>query len=504
MASPEEKTEADGKGNALKGFNSFIKERDLLYLPDHALRVQIVSKRPHGEERIATEESPKPEAEGSDNVRNGTYISRRSRGVDFSTTGDGSGDEVINVNSKLLSRKSDLFRKLFNEMKTAVLEEPLTIQIEASEEKAFFGLLEFIYFSSLSASSYEEIVDLLMISDEFQVLSCAYKCIEQLVHTLNSALSCFELSHKASWIQVKELLLKEAIKYVTQTDPQRMMFPKLKEDRDIMSMKDELLPLPFSGIEAIFRMDRIPVESEDAVYDFIQYWAQTHYPKPEDHSAAKELHLERLIRFNYLTPQKLEEALQSDFFHPESASMAVIEALALKARDPCTRGLGPGWCSSNHLRERRYKRPPVTVNRLWYPEFDRCEVYCSLTMSDLLDMFHSIGSRESEDFQFGHQLFSLVASCKVGTSEFSFELCITAKAEILGKNVYATRFLAMKEVDDLVDFVEMGTGTFMPSKEEKAGCDDLLPGFWPQLLTGTGPFIHGGILLLCVEITCRR
>lgn len=91
--------------------------------------------------------------------------------------------------------------------------------LDGTEENDFFGLREFISFSRLSASSYEEIVDLLMISDEFQVLSCAYKCMEQLVHALNSAPSCFELSHKASWIQIKELLAKEAISYVTHTDP---------------------------------------------------------------------------------------------------------------------------------------------------------------------------------------------------------------------------------------------------------------------------------------------
>lgn len=157
----------------------------------------------------------------------------------------------------------------------------------------------------------------------------------------------------------------------------------------LTSIKDELLQLSFSGIDAVFRMDRVPAESEDAVYDFIQYWAQTHYPKPEEHSSAKELHLERLISFRYLTSQKLEEALHGDFFYPESASKAVIDALALKAREPCRRGLAQGWCSSNQLSERHCRRPPVTVNRLWFPEFDRCEVYFSLTLSELLDMVHT-------------------------------------------------------------------------------------------------------------------
>ncbi|KAG1327716.1 hypothetical protein COCNU_01G016500 [Cocos nucifera] len=292
MESPEKKVEGDGR----KTLRRFMK-REIMHPSDQRLRVRIVAKpqpdggdyigtedsepQPDGGDHIGTEDSLKPEAELSDDTSNGedngapcgTYISRRSRGVDYSTSGGDSVEEVIDVNSELLCQESLVFRKQ-----------------------------------------------------------------------------------------------------------------------------------PFSRIKALFCMDCLKVESEDDVYDFMLCWAQTHYPKPEDRCAAKELHLERLIRFTYLTRRKLEDALQCDFFYPESVTETVTEALAFKVTEPYRRRLAPGGCSSNRFLERRYKRAPVAVNRLWFPEFDRCEVYFSLTMSELLDMHHSLGSRESEDFQFGSQL----------------------------------------------------------------------------------------------------
>ncbi|XP_038987190.1 BTB/POZ domain-containing protein At2g46260-like [Phoenix dactylifera] len=265
MESPKEKIEGDGR-KALSHF----KKREVIHPPDKPLRVWIVSKpQPDDGEHIGTEDSRKSEAEilvdfnNGIGARSGTYISRRLRGVDFSTSGDDSVEEVIYVNSELLSRESYLFFKLFNQMKTGSQEEPLTIQIEASEEHALVALLEFIYFSSMPPPSYEEIVDLLMTSDEFQVLSCAIQCTYQLVYKLNSPFSCFELCHKVQWVNVREFLAAEAMTYVTQTDS------------DIMSIKNELLRQPFSRIKALFCMDYLKVESEDVVYDFVLCWAQT-------------------------------------------------------------------------------------------------------------------------------------------------------------------------------------------------------------------------------------
>ncbi|KAG1327718.1 BTB/POZ domain-containing protein [Cocos nucifera] len=458
MELPRKKTKGDGR-KTLRDFT----EKELIPNPDQPLRVRIVSKpQPDDREHIGTENSRQPEAERSDNVNNregskalrGIYISRQSRSVDFSTSGDHTMEIVINVDSSLLSFQSYLFRKLFSEMKRESPEKPLTIQIEASEENAFIGLLEFIHSSSMPLLSYEEILDLLLVSDKFQVLSCAQECIRQLVWKPNSELSCFELCDKVHWASIRELLAREAMDYVTQTIPYRMTSPKEKEDCNIMSIENELLQLPFSAIKAVFRTNSLDVESEDVVYDFMLYWARIHYPKPEDHYAAKELHLERLIRIAYLTHQKLEEALQCDFFYPESISKAVLEALDFKVREPYCRRCASPFCSSDQFLERKYRRTPIMVTRLPFPEFDCCNVYFSLTKNELWDMFFKKARRESQDFQFGHQLFSLAASWNEDGGKTCFGLSITAKAKPWDDVAYATRFLAMIQVDDRVEFFE--------------------------------------------------
>nr|XP_019702645.1 BTB/POZ domain-containing protein At2g46260-like [Elaeis guineensis] len=497
MESPTKKTKGDG-GISIRN-------------PDQHLMVRIVSKpQPDDRERIGTRDSLQPNAERSDDVDNhegnkalrGIHISRRSS-VDFSTSGDYSVEIVINVDYSLLSFQSSLFRKLHGEMKRESRERPLTIQIEASEENAFIGLLEFIHSSSMPSLCYEEIVDLLLASDKFQVLSCAKKCIRQLVWKPNWAFSCFKLCDKVHWADIRELLAKKAMDYVTETNPNRMMSLKEKEERHRTSIENELLQLPFSAIKAVFCMDNLKVESEDVLYDFLLYWARIHYPKPEDRCSAKELHLECLIRFTYLTHQKLEEALQCDFFYPESISKAITEALLFKVREPYCRRCRSPFCSSNQFLERKYKRTPVMVTRLPFPD-DCCKVYFSLTKNELWEMFSKKARRESQDFQFGHQLFSLAASWNEDSGKTCFGLSINAKAKPSDDVVYATRFLAMREVHDRVGFFEVGSDTVLQTNQVSARSNDLIPEFWSEFRNGTCCYMIGEILHLCAEITCKQ
>ncbi|XP_038988608.1 BTB/POZ domain-containing protein At2g46260-like isoform X1 [Phoenix dactylifera] len=376
-------------------------------------------------------------------------------------------------------------------MKSEPEAQSLTIQIEASEEEAFSGLLEFIYFSTMSPSSYTEIVNLLMISDEFQAFSCAEVCIRLLEMKIEWALSCCELSARVHELYLRELLIKVEKEQ------------KSKICSDIMSHKDELLQLSFDKIEALFCVDTLKVESEDVVYDFIRAWAQNHYPNTEDRCSAKELHLERLIRFPYLTWQKLEEALQCDIFDQESILKAVNQALAFKVRGPYCRRLAVGGFSNSQFFERCYERTPVMVSRLQSPAFDRCVVYFSLTENELLEMY-PVGRRESEDFMFGHQVFSLVSSCKWTRERHYFGLNVTAKGDCSDVIVYVIRFLAMSKVDDREEFQERDRGSLVVANQITFGCDDLLPGIWEQLLSGNCPFLLGGILHLCIEITCHQ
>ncbi|XP_010908312.1 BTB/POZ domain-containing protein At2g46260-like [Elaeis guineensis] len=497
MESPGKMT----KGNVGNTLRRFMRRKFILR-PDKHIRVRIVSKpQPDGSEHMSAEDSPQLAAEGSDDANRGEgnraecgiYISRRSRGVDFSSGVD-SVEEVIDVHSDALSKESDLFRRLFEEMEKESQGEPPTIQIEASEENAFIRLLEFIDSSIVPSSSYEEIVDLLLASDEFQVRTCASECIDELVWKPNPELSCFKLCDKVHCASTRELLAKKAMNFVNNT-------MKENEDRNRLSIENELLQLPFSAIKAVFCIDSLEVESEDVLYDFMLYWARIHHPKPEDRYSAKELHLECLIRFTYLTHQKLEEALQCDFFYPESISKAVAEALLFQVGGTYHGGLA----SSNLFLERHYKRLPIVVTRLRFPEFDRCEVYFSLTEDELVKMYNlQLKRRETRDFQFGHQLFHLVASWNEDSGETCFGLSITAKARPLDDVVYTIRFLAKREVHDRAEFSEVGSDTLIPSSKSSAGSNDLIPGFWPEFFSCTCCYMIAGTLRLCVEITCKR
>ncbi|XP_038975298.1 BTB/POZ domain-containing protein At2g46260-like [Phoenix dactylifera] len=296
--SPCKKSEEDGS-QALKRFQSLIGKCELRHCTDSFLIVRIA--KPQSD--IATEDLPKHAAEESISVKEGneasfsTYIPMILRVV------------AINVNSDLLSQNSIQFLKLFNEMKKESKVGHLIIQIEASEEDAFAGLLECIYFPTQfeSPSSYAEIVDLLSMSEKYQALSCAKKCISLLTERPEWALSCFELAAKVHWVDLSHLLTKSVKQYFNYNPCH------------LISHKNELLKLHFVGIEAPLQR-RLLLMWKLRMLSINSYWTGLRPIAriPEDCCSAKELHLESFIHFPYLACHKLEEALQYEYFDRES------------------------------------------------------------------------------------------------------------------------------------------------------------------------------------------
>ncbi|XP_010908519.2 BTB/POZ domain-containing protein At2g46260 [Elaeis guineensis] len=471
--SPCKKSEEDGS-QALKRFKSRLGERQLRHPTDSSLIVRIA--KPQSD--IATEYPPKPASEESSSVKEGheascsIYIPMILRVV------------VINVNSDLLSQNSIQFFKLFNEMKKESKVGHLIIQIEESEEDTFSGLLEFIYFPAQfeSPSSYREIVDLLLMSDKYQALSCAKKCISLLIARPEWALSCFELAAKVHWVDLSHLLTKSVKQYFAYNPC------------ELISHKNELLKLPFVGIEALFSGVSLDVETEDVIYQFILDWAKTHFQNLEDRCSAKELHLESFIHFPYLACHRLEEVLQYEFFDRESLKKAVIEALNFKVSMPYHRRLASEGCDSNQFIERDYRRTPISVTRLSSFHLECCKVYFSLTENELWDMYPG-GRREFETFQLGDHLFSLVASCSSGTKRHYFQLSITAQGNHSDEVVYTIKYEAMcQEKFMLIERGSLvGNGTYF--------CDDMFNKSWEDTFTSNCHFLLGGILHLCVEIS---
>ncbi|XP_038978251.1 BTB/POZ domain-containing protein At2g46260-like [Phoenix dactylifera] len=471
--SPCKKSEEDGS-QALKRFQSLIGKCELRHCTDSFLIVRIA--KPQSD--IATEDLPKHAAEESISVKEGneasfsTYIPMILRVV------------AINVNSDLLSQNSIQFLKLFNEMKKESKVGHLIIQIEASEEDAFAGLLECIYFPTQfeSPSSYAEIVDLLSMSEKYQALSCAKKCISLLTERPEWALSCFELAAKVHWVDLSHLLTKSVKQYFNYNPCH------------LISHKNELLKLPFVGIEALFSGVALDVETEDVIYQFILDWAKTHCQNPEDCCSAKELHLESFIHFPYLACHKLEEALQYEYFDRESINKAVIEALNFKIGAPYRRRLASEGCDSNQFIERDYRQTPIRVIRLSAFQLECCKVYFSLTENEVWEMYPE-GRREFETFRFGPHLFSLVAACSNGTKRHYFQLSITAEGNHSHEVVYAIKYEVMCQEK----FMPIERGTFVGNGTYF--CDNLFNKSWEDTFTDDCRFLLGGILHLCVEIT---
>lgn len=61
-------------------------------------------------------------------------------------------------------------------------------------------------------------------------------------------------------------------------------------------------------------------------------WAEVNYPQLEESKGIQETGLHHLIRFPYMTIQKLKIVLTDTNFNPKVASKIVLEALFLKTR----------------------------------------------------------------------------------------------------------------------------------------------------------------------------
>ncbi|KAF9614567.1 hypothetical protein IFM89_019314 [Coptis chinensis] len=150
--------------------------------------------------------------------------------------------------------------------------------------------------------------------------------------------------------------------------------------KDVAKFYDELLNLPLAGIEAIFSSDDLLVVSEDAVYDFMLKWARTHFPKVEDRREVLGTRLGRLIRFPFMTCQKLKKVLTCSDFEHDLASRVVLEALFFKDEAPHRqRSIAAEESASINRRfvERAYKYRPVKVVEFEHPR-QHCVVFLEL------------------------------------------------------------------------------------------------------------------------------
>nr|XP_020181292.1 BTB/POZ domain-containing protein POB1-like [Aegilops tauschii subsp. strangulata] len=147
-----------------------------------------------------------------------------------------------------------------------------TLTIGDSEEKAFMELLIFMYSGKLTPTTEPTLLlDILMIADKFEVISCMKLCSQRLLDlpmTPESAVRCLNVPCSISMAAA----LKEAAK--------QFLAERYKELLST-NFQDELMRVPLAGIQAILSRNRLGAASEESIYDFVLRWARSRYPNSE-------------------------------------------------------------------------------------------------------------------------------------------------------------------------------------------------------------------------------
>ncbi|XP_040246075.1 BTB/POZ domain-containing protein At2g46260-like [Aegilops tauschii subsp. strangulata] len=210
--------------------------------------------------------------------------------------------ETIYVSSAILAAKSSFFYKVFsNGMKESV-------RTADSEEKAFMELLCFMHSGKFTATTEPTpLVDLLMASDKFEVVSCTKIFIQLLMvlpMTPESAVMCLDLTCS---ISMAADLTEEAKKFLAERYVEFLS----------TEFQDELMMIPPAGIEAILSRNDFGVASEVTVYDFVLRWACSPCPNSEERrniSSSRLLPVMRLRMTNavYYSCRTVDWAVKRD------------------------------------------------------------------------------------------------------------------------------------------------------------------------------------------------
>ncbi|XP_057451187.1 BTB/POZ domain-containing protein At2g46260-like [Lotus japonicus] len=365
----------------------------------------------------------------------------------------------------------------------------VTLRINASEEVVLMDLLKFMYSNTLNiaAPPAPALVELL-IADKFEVTSCVRYCsqlLQNLPMTLDSALLYLDLPHTILTTDAVQPLIDVAKQYL------------VCRYKDITKSKKEAMALPLSGIEAILASDDLQVGSEDVVYDFVLKWARQHYNSLYERMEVLGTRLARLIRFPYMTCQKLEKVLTCIDFR--LASKLVREALFFKAE--AQQSLGADASLNCGFVERAYKWRPVKVVEFELPR-EQCVVYMDLKRDEIATLF-PFGRVKSQEFHLGGQMFFLFGECSRDNNNPShhFAMGVGMRSKCLGSIVvdyeFAARSRPAKE-----EFLRQYKTHKTFTGGTRAG-RNLFGVPWSEFMAEDYPFFINGVLHLKAVLTIR-
>ncbi|KAK1283173.1 BTB/POZ domain-containing protein POB1 [Acorus calamus] len=342
------------------------------------------------------------------------------------------------------------------------------IKIDASEDVALMELLHYMYGGKLSSTAEESfvtLVDVMLLSDKFQVVSCTNHCIQllkRLPMTLESAIIYLEIaSHDLVEGDIKPLV--EVAKEFLAT-----------QYKNVMEHQYDLCDLTLSAIEAIFCGEDLQVPSEDMVYDMVVKWAREQFPDLKERHTVLGSCITHLVRFQCLSLVKLKDILVHDDLDSDFANDVVKEALFFEAK------------SSKEIFDRR------SIKR----NYTRCIYYFDLS----LDQCKRLKSREYLDsgrFYLGNQSFCL--SVKHRSKESSFGLFLKPKDILLNEITVKYAFSAMQKPE--MDFLNKHTSEHKFTNLSGWGKANLFNMPWESFVAEDSPYFIDEMLHLRAGVT---
>ncbi|XP_057451950.1 BTB/POZ domain-containing protein At2g46260-like [Lotus japonicus] len=380
--------------------------------------------------------------------------------------------ETLHISSLILAAQSPFFLKLFSNGMSETKQRHISLRIYASEEDGLMELLKFLYSNTLNITAAPALLDVLMAADKFDVPSCM-RYLLNLPMTPDSASLYLELPHTVDAFQP---LIDAAKQYLVGR------YREITNDK----YREKHMALSLSAIEAILASDGLQVSSEDGVYDFALNWARQKYDSLKERREVLATRLACLIRFPYMTCQKLEDVLTCNDFEHESASKLVLEALSSKAEAPhCQRPLAA--------------EESISLNRRFRARAYKQLFYMHLEWKDCVSLFPS-GHVDSEPFDFGGQMFFLSAQCNMDNNgSHCFALSLGMKESCSGSIDVDYEFTA--RLKKTKEFISLHKSNCTFNGGTHIGCKNLFDVPWTFFIEENSIFFVNGSLHLAAELT---
>lgn len=356
-----------------------------------------------------------------------------------------------------------------------------------------------MYDNTLSTDTHSGLVNILLVADKFEVVSCMRYCSQQLSKlpmTCDFALRYMDLPYSVLHVDALQQLTDLVKQFIA------------VKFRDIDKFENQVLNLPLAGIEAILSSDDIQVPSEDDLYDFVLKWSELHYPQLEERREVLETHLRHLIRFPNMTSLKLKEVATGTNFSPEVASEIVLEALFFQTGTRYRqRQLASGrqvasdttLNTDRRFVERAYLLRPVKSIKLELPHRN-CVAYLDLKQEECQHLFPS-GEILSQAFQLDEQWLFLLARCSMDLQNVSHCFALFLGMEENGSAGFAVNYKFAAWSDEEGEYKTAMTGRNILVGEKLVGRTNLFNTPWSTFIAKNSPYFVDGKILIRAVVT---